>query len=77
LETVLDGACAVLPDGSVIITAGPTIKNAKNQFWSKPTRIYRYAPGANTLTLLTNQPSNAPDQTWMSCLLVLPNGRVL
>lgn len=77
LETVIDGACAVLPDGSVLATAGPTIKNAQNQFWSKPTRIYRYDIGANTLTRLTNQPGTAPDQTWMACMLVLPNGRVL
>lgn len=75
LQTVLDGAAAVLPNGRVLVTGGPTISN--NGFWSSPVTIYEFDSGANTLTALANQPSNAPSQTWQTSLLLLPNGHVL
>ena len=75
LQTVLDGAAAVLPNGRVLVTGGPTISS--NGFWSSPVTIYEFDSGANTLTALANQPSNAPSQTWQTSLLLLPNGHVL
>ena len=75
LQTVLDGAAAVLPNGRVLVTGGPTISN--NGFWSSPVTIYEFDSGASTLTALANQPSNAPSQTWQTSLLLLPNGHVL
>lgn len=75
LQTVLDGAAVVLPNGRVLVTGGPTISN--NGLWSSPVTVYEFDSGAGTLTRLTNQPSNAPGQTWQVCFLLLPNGHVL
>jgi hypothetical protein len=75
LQTSLDGAVVVLPNGHVLITSGPV--DPAGKFFSGPVTICDYDPGANTLSTPTAQPSSAPGHTWQCAFLLLPNGHVL
>jgi hypothetical protein len=75
LQTSLDGAVVVLPNGHVLITSGPV--DPAGKFFSGPVTICDYDPVANTLSTPSAQPSSPPGHTWQCALLVLPNGRVL
>ena len=54
LQTVLDGAAVVLPNGSVLLTGGPT-KLFPPAYWSSPVTIYEYGPGADAVFDHTTQ----------------------
>jgi hypothetical protein len=75
VQTSLDGAVVVLPNGHVLITSGPV--DAGGKFFSGPVTICDYDPAANTLSTPSAQPSSAPGHTWQCALLLLPNGNVL
>jgi hypothetical protein len=75
LQTSLDGAVVVLPNGHVLVTSGPV--DPAGQFFSGPVTICDVDPGANTLSTPGAQPTSAPGHTWQCALLILPNGHVL
>ena len=75
LQTSLDGAVVVLPNGHVLITSGPV--DPGGSFFSGPVTICDYDPDANTLSTPSVQPSSAPGHTWQCAFLLLPNGHVL
>jgi hypothetical protein len=75
LQTSLDGAVVVLPNGHVLVTSGPV--DAGGQFFSGPVTICDVNETATTLTTQPNQPSSPPGHTWQCCFLLLPNGHVL
>lgn len=75
LQTSLDGAVVVLPNGHVLVTSGPVDPGGK--FFSGPVTICDVDPVANTLASQSNQPSSSPGHTWQCAFLILPNGHVL
>ena len=86
LFTVIDGAACLLPGGQVLCVAGKTKAetfSGVTSYWSNPTVFFRFDPASfnpaspGTMPKLTNQPSNAGNDTWESALLPLPNGQVL
>jgi hypothetical protein len=75
LQTSLDGAAVVLPNGHVLVTSGPV--DPSGQFFSGPVTICDVNATGTSLTTQPNQPSSPPGHTWQCCFLVLPNGHVL
>jgi hypothetical protein len=82
--TALDAPAVLLPGGKVICVGGPTRHDTAEDgtdrgYWSGPTQFLVYDPAstAGTLQPLANQPRNCDGDTWMTSLLLLPNGHVL
>lgn len=75
LQTSLDGAAVLLPNGHVLLTSGPV--DAGGQYFSGPVTVCDVDPINNTLSQQSPQPTSPPGHTWQCCFLLLPNGHVL
>ncbi|HEV3385567.1 MAG TPA: hypothetical protein VG097_12190, partial [Gemmata sp.] len=73
LMTVIDGPATLLPNGSVLCTAGKTYKDTFNgvSYWSNPSTFCLYDIAANSLSQLADQlqPTTNTADTWTGCLL--------
>ena len=85
-DVAADAPVAMLPNGHVLISASPagTVVGGKYTF-PGPTRIYEFDPTvanpttANSYTNVTPSQAgfNLNQSSYLSCMLVLPNGNVL
>ncbi len=65
-----DGPASILPDGNVLLDAGPCVYNS-------PLAFFLYNASSNTLSPVADIPNAANDAPYYTRLLALPNGQVL
>jgi hypothetical protein len=73
---VPDGPAALLPNGNVLIDAGPLNLNAPTCATTR-TQFYELDYTTNTLKTVANPPRATSDPTFVGRMLVLPTGQVM
>ena len=81
LQTALDAPCCILPNGKVVIVAGPltNFPDSKGNaaYWSAPSNFFLYDYTNGSITALDKPAPNSGHETFTANLLVLPTGQMM